>query len=210
MDRILNVRLKFDEYFEKEYEEYKRTYNRDDKEPAQDSAMTCLGAFPDSKAMLERLWEANNTVKASLQEADDAAGAILRIPDQDSIVGSPERPEGVVSRPAKGIATSMKRENVDAAVVDNWNEVALKNLGLGGKTRFYEIGDLVIIDALRDHQPYVAWAKQQPGINAEARITLTKKGGAFDPGELMASGVSNRAAVEAAIKRVSKKKVQFS
>jgi hypothetical protein len=58
-------------------------------------------------------------------------------------------------------------------------------------------------------QPYLTWAKQQNEVDPDASITMTKKGGAFDPGKITASGVQDTANFEAAIRRISKKKVEF-
>jgi hypothetical protein len=66
----------------------------------------------------------------------------------------------------------------------------------------------VIIDADKREQPYLYWAKGRNEVNRDAKITLTKRGGAFDPGLITAVGVHDRAVFGTAIKRVSKKKVQ--
>ena len=111
--------------------------------------------------------------------ADAAAKALILVRDEDLTVSQP-------------IAVAMTRDRVDRAVVDSWNERALKDLGEGVGTVFYEIGDLVIIDAQRpDRQPFLVWAKQQPEINPAAKITISKNGGAFDPGKIKAAGVQD-------------------
>jgi Regulator of G protein signaling domain len=101
----------------------------------------------------------------------------------------------------------MGPDHVDRAVVDTWNETALKSLVEKETTLFYEIGDLVIIDARQPAgvQPYVNWASTatpRPG-----QITMTKKGGAFGPGSIAAARVQNAVVFEAAVRRVSKKEV---
>jgi hypothetical protein len=105
----------------------------------------------------------------------------------------------------------MTKDRVDRAVVDKWNEEALKNLAQGSSTALYEIDDLVIIDGklAPGVQPYVTWAQQQDEVDPNASVTMTKKGGAFDPGKITAVGVQDTANFEAAIKRISKKKVEF-
>jgi len=119
-----------------------------------------------------------------------------------------DEPEMVIGAPT---AVQMTRAQVDDAVVDNWNEQALKSLDAGASAAFYEIDDLVIIDARQADgiQPYVSWAKQHPDVDRAAQITMTKKGGAFDPGAIRATGVQRTGSFEAAVKRVSKKKVTY-
>ena len=138
-----------------------------------------------------------SAIRESLEEADRLAQALTRIRDEELMINKP-------------IAVAMTRDRVDSLVVDNWNEQALKTLKEGTDTVFYEIGDLVIIDAKQPRdQPYLDWARQQPQIRLGAKITMTKKGGAFDSGKITAVDVQNRASFEAAIKRVSNKKVEY-
>ena len=145
----------------------------------------------------ERLRQAYAAIKDSLQKARSAGQLLTWIPEEDLTVGTPA-------------AVTMTRDRVDSMVVDNWNEQALKDLKEGSDTVFYEIGDLVIIDAKQPRdQPYLDWARQQEGINLDAKITMAKRGGAFDAGKIRADGVRNRASFEAAIKRVSKKKIEY-
>lgn len=113
-----------------------------------------------------------------------------------------------VSAPRK---VEMSPDKVDRSVVDNWNEEALKSLGQGESTHFYEIGDLIIIDAKKPEvQPYIGWATNRDEVDLEAAIFMVKKGGAFDPGSISARGVQNRGNFAAAIKRVSKKKILYT
>jgi hypothetical protein len=116
--------------------------------------------------------------------------------------------EVAVSRPT---AIAITKADVNAKIVDDWNEEALKSLPEGRSAAFYEIDELVIIDAGKPAgvQPYLAWAEQHDAITPGATITLTKKGGAFDPGKIKAVGVQDTASFEAAIKRISKKKVEY-
>jgi hypothetical protein len=105
----------------------------------------------------------------------------------------------------------MTKDRVDTAVVDKWNEEALKSLSQASSIAFYEIDRLVIIDAKQPAgvQPYAAWARDQDGVDSNAAITMTKKGGAFDPGQITVVGVADTANFTAAIRRVSKKKVEY-
>jgi hypothetical protein len=139
---------------------------------------------------------------AVLEEYEDAEGwaeKVSRIPDEDLIVSRPER-AGLLQQVTE----------IDKAVVDNWNEVALKALTQGTSTGFYEVGGVVIIDAKQGKdQPYLEWAKKLGGARLDAKITMTKKGGAFDSGKITVFGVQDEATFEAAIKRVSNKKVEF-
>jgi hypothetical protein len=127
--------------------------------------------------------------------------------DDESTTGPTEQ-QVTVSAPK---AVDMTKDRVDRAIVDNWNEEALKSLAQGSSTAFYEIDDLVIIDAKKapGAQPYLTWARQQNEVDPNATITMTKKGGAFAPGKIIASGVQDTATFEAAIKRISKKKVEY-
>jgi hypothetical protein len=158
------------------FEELRQKYpeREPEKESAQDSALVYLGMY--SKDLLNRLWEGNRKLKDLLQEANNATGAVIGIPEGDLTVGRPMQKEPEV-------------EDINETVVDNWNEVALKNLGQGEETAFYEIGKLVIINANKREQPYLYWARGQNEVNREAKMILTKKGGAFDPGLITAVGV---------------------
>jgi len=104
------------------------------------------------------------------------------------------------------------RDMVDMAVVDNFNRQALKDLEEGNMTNFWQLGDLVVIAMGRDtlDMPYVRWIREQPNVRPGATIVMTAKGGVFDPGTITVSGVSDKALFEAAIKRVSKKKIKYS
>jgi Regulator of G protein signaling domain len=97
----------------------------------------------------------------------------------------------------------------DLEVIDGWNERALKRLGEGQEVYFYEVGDIVIIDAqeARTIQPFLGWAKQQAGL--AGTVIMVAKGGAFSPGRIRAVGVKDRYAFSSAIGRVSKKQIQY-
>lgn len=112
-------------------------------------------------------------------------------------VGSPQQVE-------------LTRAMVDDSVVDGYNQQALKDLDEGYSTNFWQLGDLVVIAAEMetDAQPYVPWIKAQQGV-VVGMITMTKKGRGLDPGSISVSRVGDRAAFEAAIARVSKKKVKY-
>jgi hypothetical protein len=179
--------------FEEAYEQHRWDY-----EPTEEEERDWACTWPDPGSdWAKRFGESARAISESFPDADSATNALILIRDEDLTISQPT-------------AVAMTRDRVDSAVVDNWNEEALKILKEGSDTVFYEIGDLVIIDAKQPrNQPYLDWAKQQPGINPAAKITMTKKGGAFDSGRIKAEGVSNRFNFEAAIKRVSKKKVEY-
>lgn len=105
----------------------------------------------------------------------------------------------------------LTRDQIQDEVVDNWNQIALKKLNKGDQAKFYEIGDLVIIDAddPAGMQPYVTWARSQQDVMNGATITMVEKGGVFDPGSIKVVGVQHAGAFEAAIKRISKKKIIY-
>jgi len=102
-------------------------------------------------------------------------------------------------------------DQVDRAVVDKWNEDALKALSEGDKTPFYEHEDLVIIvhPGGKGVQPYIDWAATQDWAVAGATVQMVKKGGVFGAGSIKVTGVKNTQWFEAAIARVSKKEVQY-
>lgn len=104
----------------------------------------------------------------------------------------------------------MTRDRIDMAVVDNFNELALKSLAEGISENFDQLDDLVIIHApmATDEQPYVKWIRSQPGRKT-GMVTMKAKGGAFSPGSISVSGASDKEALKAAVARVSKKKVVF-
>ena len=188
------------------------------------------------------LGEASNLMKGSFEKADSDAYAISGIPHEDLMVGQPiavapvrrafavketgewvddpnrygfKYKQAITAQPDPGsYLSSMTVDRVKRAVVDKWNEVALKALPEKEETSFYEFGDLVIIDAKQAGQPYLEWAvseqlKMNEMLVGRTKIIMTKKGGVFDVGEIKATGVSNRSSFEEAIKRVSKKKVVY-
>jgi hypothetical protein len=102
---------------------------------------------------------------------------------------------------------------VDMAVVDNWNQLALKDLDEGQQTAFAQWEDLVIIQHPTDSgaQPYWAWAQTQDWFVSGAYIKMEKKGRMLDPGRIRVMGGRPGSGewLEAAIGRVSKKKVVY-
>jgi hypothetical protein len=108
--------------------------------------------------------------------------------------------------------SNFSRDDIDMAVVDKFNELALKDLQEGFSVNFYQLDDLVIIQAPlpTDDQPYMKWIRSQPGRTQGSTITMTAKGGAFSTGSVKVEGATDRNAVKAAIGRVSKKKVVFA
>lgn len=124
--------------------------------------------------------------------------AEIRVPEYFPLVSKPELVEFSI-------------DNVDRAVVDKWNEQALKELDEGDQTPFYEYEDLVIIVHPKSGgtQPYVDWASTQDWAVAGAYVKMVKKGGAFNPGSIKVVGARSSGSIEDAIGRVSKKKVEF-
>jgi hypothetical protein len=145
-----------------------------------------------------RLKDTLYRVETPFPETDRAVQALVSLTDD----------ELTISKPA---VVEMTPDRVERSVVEKFNEQALKTLSEGTTTAFYEIGDLIIIDAKLPPkaQPYLEWAQHRDEIDPGATITMIKKGGAFDQGKIKAAGVQNPAAFEAAIKRVSKKKVEY-
>jgi hypothetical protein len=162
---------------------------RDDGESIKTVA---AGDLPD------RLRNTVYRVEACFADTEPAVDALVNLSDDELTISKPT-------------VVDMTADRVERSVVETFNEQALKTLGEGTTTPFYEIGDLVIIDAKLPPkaQPYLEWAQQQKEINPVAAITMLKKGGAFDPGKIKAVGVNNTASFEAAIKRVSKKKIEY-
>jgi hypothetical protein len=155
-----------------------------------------LGKIADG-TLPRRLADTIYTISTSLTGTDRAVEAFGGF-EEEVIVSAPTEVE-------------ISRDRIDRALVDKWNEQTLKSLSEGSSTAFYQIDDLLIIDAAAPvgAQPYLEWAKQQGGMNPDATITIVKKGGAFDPGRIKAVGVKDRLSFEAAIKRISKKKVDY-
>ena len=113
-----------------------------------------------------------------------------------------------ISAPEKG--NKFTRDQVDMSIVDNFNTAALKDLKEGFSTNFWQVGDLVVIDAgMGVDQPYVKWMREQPGCTQGATVTMTAKGGAFSSGTVTVAKAADRDLVKKAIARVSKKKVVF-
>ena len=113
----------------------------------------------------------------------------------------------VISGPTQGVFT---RDMIDMAVVDNFNQAALKDLKEGLSTNFWQLDDVVIIDAgMGVDQPYVKWLREQPGVTRGSTVTMTAKAGAFSSGTVTVSGASDQAKFKTAVARVSKKKVVF-
>jgi hypothetical protein len=108
-------------------------------------------------------------------------------------------------------AVQLTADQINSKVVDRWNERALKDLPQGQTTGFYQVGDLLLLvhpQGRQGGQPYLDWAQDQDGV-VEGTVTMTKKGGAFNPGSVKVAGVQDRAIFEAAVARVSKKEVLF-
>lgn len=104
------------------------------------------------------------------------------------------------------------KDMIDWDVVDNYNRQALKDLDEGYSTNFWQLEDLVIIAGAGETnvQPYVKWIRQQPNVRLGAMITMTAKGGVFDPGTITVSGVTDKSSFEDSIRRISKKKIKYS
>ncbi len=108
-------------------------------------------------------------------------------------------------------AVQLTADQIDTKVVDQWNERALKDLTQGQATGFYQAGNLVLLvhpQGRQGGQPYLEWAADQDGV-VEGTVTMTKKGGALSAGSITAAGVQDKATFEAAVARVSKKKVEY-
>jgi hypothetical protein len=146
-----------------------------------------LGANGDSY----RRFVTNATEVQAAWKASAASGDI-------EYVGRPEQVELTV-------------DQVDGAVVDKGNEMALKALPRGESTTFYEIGDLVIIEVKGQggKEAYIDWAQQYDGVN-QGTITMTQKGGVFSAGSVLATGVHGELNFTRAIARVSDKRVDYS
>jgi hypothetical protein len=137
-------------------------------------------------------------IRKDLQAAD--------APEQDADVDGPHE----IGAPA---AREITRDHFDQATVDAFNQSALKELTERDDTRLYELDDLVVIQhpfLLPENQPLVKWISHHPGVHTTGRVATTAKGGAFSPGKVTVRSVQNQDVVEAAIGRVSKKKVVFA
>jgi len=112
-----------------------------------------------------------------------------------------------ISGPTQGKFT---RDMIDMTIVDNFNQAALKDLKEGFSTNFWQMDDVVIIDAgMGVDQPYVKWLREQPSTTKGSTVTMTAKAGAFSSGTVTVTGSSDQAKFKAAVARVSKKKVVF-
>jgi len=127
-----------------------------------------------------------------------AADAVIQVPEYFPLISKPELVEFSI-------------DQVDRAVVDKWNEQALKALDEGAETPFYEFEDLVILvhPSSGGIQPYVDWASTQDWAVAGAYVKMVKKGGAFDAGSIKVVGAKSGGSFDDAIARVSKKKVVY-
>ena len=135
------------------------------------------------------------------------AGILDNLRDEFLLEDMPDAPKEIEAP----VVQEMTRDRVDMAVVDNFNKVALTDLPLGASTSFYQVGDLVIVEAgMGEDQPYMKWIRRQAGVTQGASITNTAKGGAFSSGTLTVSGAGDKDLFKKAILRVSKKKVVFS
>lgn len=147
------------------------------------------GKFKDRASKIKRELEA-----AAAEDSDHEEPA-----EREVEIGSPQKVE-------------MSRDRVDMAVVDAMNEQSLKDLDEGFSTGFWQLGDLVIIawTGPTDDQPYVPWIRSQ--VECSGIITMKKKGGAFSPGTLTVTnqGLSDRRLFEAALARVTKKKIEYA
>lgn len=148
--------------------------------------------------------EVNDSFTGTYMNFTSAVGKTLQemVEDEqrESEISEPELQEFDISK-------------VDMAVVDNWNQQALKELGEGDQTPFCQYEDLVLIKHPSGSavQPYWTWASTQDWAVAGAYVLMEKKGGVFDAGRIKAVGVRPGMTnyFEAAIARISKKKVVY-
>jgi hypothetical protein len=135
------------------------------------------------------------------------AAAHDQLLEEDS---SPPEPELEISEPD---AQSFDISHVDMAVVDQWNQRALKDLDQGQQTPFNQFEDLVLIKHPTGSavQPYWDWARTQDWSIDGAYVVLQKKGSVFDPGRIKVVGIrpNDTEYFEKAIARVSKKKIVY-
>ena len=145
-----------------------------------------------------RLQDTLSAIERALTGSDQAVVALIGLPQGELVISEP-------------VAVNMSIDRVDAAVVDKWNEQTLKTMGEGSSTAFYQVANLVIIDAQEPPgvQPFLEWAQKEADSAPDATITVLKRGGAFDPGKIKVVGAKSTSNFETAIKRVSKKKIEF-
>ena len=190
------------------------------------SAETQINLYSDNKLALDT-WKQNPGRQADADLFDPAYVEIWNMTENDSYArfiaktaevkkellaeddqdGEEEADEIEISAPQ---LKELSIDDVEQAVVDQWNERTLKDLKQNAKADFIQIDDLVIMvhPEGKDAQPYVKWARKQPG-RAEGTVTMVEKGGAFSAGSVRAEGTGDQGSFEAAVKRVSKKKVTF-
>jgi len=124
---------------------------------------------------------------------------------QDEPVPYEESPAAEVAAPPA--------PKVTPAEADAWNQSALKALGEGKSTDFWEIGKdpfVIVIEAKGKSNPprYLTWAREHEP--AQGTITLTEKGSIFqkdNPGKITIDAADDEEGVTRAIRRISRKGV---
>jgi hypothetical protein len=171
---------------------------------------------------LQEIFDEGQGVLADPQTFDDAYEEVRKLFERDTfatysrlwdalrdeflLADKPEAPKKI-SAPVKQEIT---RQQVDDAVVDNFNKTALKDLPLGASTSFYQVGDLVIIEAgMGEDQPFMKWIRAQPGVTQGAAISKTANSGAFSSGTYTVRGAGDKDLFKRAVAKVSKAKIVF-
>ena len=91
--------------------------------------------------------------------------------------------------------------------VDQINEAEQKNLDEGESISFIQTGNIVLLGD-NHHNLYYHFVRTQDDF-AEGTVTMVEKGGTFSPGEISVTGAGDQAAFKEAIRRFSKKKIEF-
>jgi hypothetical protein len=148
----------------------------------------------DADALRDSVWDAvSNTVFGYL----GAFVADLREVQANTQLEAQQDVEG----------SGITRDHVVESEVDERNQYFLKDLDEGTSIGFCQSGDLVLIG--QGHHPlYYAWVRSQPDAT-EGSITMEEKGSGFSTGSISVTGYGDPDAFKAAIRRFSKKKIDF-
>ena len=103
--------------------------------------------------------------------------------------------------------SGMTRDHIALDYVDQVNEGEQKNLEEGQSIDYIQSGNIVLLGD-RHHNLYYDVIKMQDDY-AEGTLTMVEKGAGLSPGEISVTGTNNEAAFKEAVRRYSKKKIDF-
>jgi hypothetical protein len=103
--------------------------------------------------------------------------------------------------------SGITRDHISLDHVDQINEGEQKNLEEGASIDFIQSGNIVLLGD-NHYELYYDVIKTQDDF-AQGTLTMVEKGGGLSPGEISVTGAGNQNDFKEAIRRYSKKKIEF-